>query len=140
VWFLKKYMTISAIPNALAKPRVGDTTINVSVFSIPEKTKAEVPPASNADPMRPPISAWLLDDGRPKYHVIRSQIMAPINPANITSTVENEGCIMPFPTVAATAVPKMNGPAKLAMAAMITAYKGLRTLVPTTVAIEFAES
>ena len=37
----------------IAKPRVGDTTINVSVFSIPEKTKAEVPPASNADPMRP---------------------------------------------------------------------------------------
>ena len=133
-------MTSSAIPNAQTNPKVGDTTINVSVFSTPENTKAEVPPASNADPIRPPINAWLLDDGRPKYHVIRSQIIAPIKPANITSTVEKEGCIIPLPTVAATAVPKINGPAKFATAAIITAYSGLRTLVPTTVAIEFAES
>ena len=67
-------------------------------------------------------------------------MIAPIRPANITSTVENEGCIIPFPTVAATAVPKINGPAKLARAAIHTAYSGLRTLVPTTVAMEFAES
>jgi hypothetical protein len=49
-------------------------------------------------------------------------------------------CIIPFPTVAATAVPKINGPAKLATAAIPTAYSGLSTLVPTTVAMEFAES
>jgi len=66
--------------------------------------------------------------------------MAPIKPANITSTVENEGCMIPFPTVRATAVPNMNGPAKLAAAAIPTAYNGLSTLVPTTVAIELAES
>lgn len=71
----------------------------------------------------------------PSYHII-----APINPAKITSTVENEGCIIPFTTVAATAVPKIKGPAKLAMAAIPTAYRGLSTLVPTTVAMEFAES
>ena len=50
-------MTSIAIPNAQTKPNVGDTTINVSVFYIPENTKAEVPPASNADPIRPPIKA-----------------------------------------------------------------------------------
>jgi hypothetical protein len=55
--------------------------------------------------MRPPINAWLLDDGRPKYHVIKSQTIAPINPAKITYTVENSGCIIPFPTVLATAAP-----------------------------------
>jgi len=66
--------------------------------------------------------------------------MAPIKPANITSTVENAGFIIPFPTVAATAVPNMKGPTKLAMAAIPTAYRGLSTLVPTTVAMEFAES
>jgi hypothetical protein len=58
----------------------------------------------------------------------------------ITYTVENSGCIIPLPTVAATAVPKMNGPIKFAMAAMLTAYNGLNTRVPTTVAIELAES
>ena len=51
--------------------------------------------------------------------------MAPIKPANMTSTVENEGCMIPFPTVSATAVPKMKGPAKLATAAIPTAYSGL---------------
>lgn len=59
-------MTSSAIPNAQTKPKVGDTTINVSVFSMPENTRVEVPSASNADPIRPPINAWLLDDGRLK--------------------------------------------------------------------------
>ena len=47
--------------------------------------------------------------------------MAPIKPANMTSTVENEGCMIPFPTVRATAVPKTKGPAKLATAAIPTA-------------------
>lgn len=66
--------------------------------------------------------------------------MAPIKPANMTSTVENEGCMIPLPTVRATAVPKMKGPAKLATAAIPTAYSGLSTRVPTTVAIALAES
>ena len=61
--------------------------------------------------------------------------MPPISPARITDTVENSGCIIPLPTVAATAVPNTNGPAKLAVAAIETACKGLRTRVPTTVAI-----
>ena len=66
--------------------------------------------------------------------------MAPINPAKITSTVEKAGCIIPFPTVVATAVPKIKWPAKLAIAAIPTAYRGLSTLVLTIVAMEFAES
>jgi hypothetical protein len=40
-----------------------------------------MPPAINPEPMRPPINAWLLDDGRPKYHAIKSQTIAPISPA-----------------------------------------------------------
>jgi hypothetical protein len=78
------------------------------------KTIALMPPAIKADPIRPPISAWLLDDGSPKYQVMRSHAMAATKPARITDTVENSGCIIPFPTVAATAVPNKNGPAKLA--------------------------
>jgi hypothetical protein len=71
---------------------------------------------------------------------MRSQAIAPIKPANITDTVENSGCIIPFPTVAATAVPNINGPAKFATAAIPTAYIGFKTFVPTTVATELAES
>ena len=48
----------------------------------------------------------------PKYHVINSQIIASINPAKITGIVENSGCIMPLPTVAAIAVPNTKGPTK----------------------------
>jgi hypothetical protein len=40
-----------------------------------------LPPAINPEPMRPPINAWLLDDGRPKYHAIKSQTIDPISPA-----------------------------------------------------------
>lgn len=72
--------------------------------------------------------------------MIKSHTIAPIRPARITFTVENSGCMIPLPTVAAIAVPKMNGPAKLATAAILTACNGFKTLVPTTVAIALAES
>ena len=42
--------------------------------------------------------------------------------------------------VVRTAVPKMNGPVKFAVAASATAWRGRSTFVPTTVAIEFAAS
>jgi hypothetical protein len=48
--------------------------------------------------------------------------------------------IMPEPIVFATAVPTVNAAAKLKVAAQATAANGLNTRVPTTVAIEFAES
>src|SRR5262245_2855428 len=127
-------------PNATTKPSAGETTMKTSVSSTPLNTIAFRPPATNAEPTKPPISAWLLEDGSPKYQVIRSHIMAPMSPASITYTVENSGCMIPLPTVAAIAVPNINGPAKFETAAMLTAYNGLNTLVPTTVAIAFAES
>jgi len=54
--------------------------------------------------------------------------------------VTKSGLMMPFPIVVATATPKRNGPTKFAKAAIPTAGKGLRTLVPTMVAIELAAS
>ena len=106
---------------ASKKPSVGDTTIKTNVFSMPPNTTASNPPAINAEPTKPPISAWLLEEGRPKYQVTRSHVIAPISPASMTYTVENSGCIIPLPTVAAIAVPKINGPAKFATAAILTA-------------------
>ena len=58
----------------------------------------------------------------------------------MTYTVENSGCIIPLPTVAAIAGPKRKGPATFATAAILTACSDFRTLVPTTVAIALAES
>jgi hypothetical protein len=46
----------------------------------------------------------------------------------------------PFPTVFATAVPKVKAATKLKNAAQITALPGVRTRVDTTVAIELAAS
>ena len=38
-------------------------------------------PAASADaPMRPPMSAWLLDVGRPHSHVMMSHAIAPTTP------------------------------------------------------------
>jgi hypothetical protein len=48
--------------------------------------------------------------------------------------------MMPLPIVLATCRPKKRNAIKLKKAAQITAALGDRTLVETTVAIEFAES
>jgi hypothetical protein len=57
--------TMIAIPNANAipKPSIGEITININVFSTPAITIALLPPDINPKPMRPPINAWLLEDG-----------------------------------------------------------------------------
>jgi hypothetical protein len=133
-------MIAIAKANAIPKPSIGETIISVNVFSTTAITIALLPPAINPELIRPPINAWLLDDGSPNYQVIKSQTIAPISTAKITYTVENSGCIIPFPTVGATTVPNTKGPIKFAMAAIVTACIGFRTRVPTTVAIEFAES
>ena len=78
--------------------------------------------------------------GRPKYHVIRSQTIAPISPPKITAKVTTLMSIIPEPTVVATAVPKVNAATKLKNAAQMTALPGDSTRVDTTVAIEFAAS
>src|SRR5215831_11776510 len=133
-------MTPIVKASAATKPSTGDNTINATTFSIPIGTIALGPPAINPAPINPPIKAWLLDEGNPKYQVIKFHVMAPMRPERITGIVENSGCKISLPTVAATAVPNKNGPATLATAAIPTAWTGFRTLVPTTVAIEFAES
>src|SRR5688572_18125402 len=66
--------------------------------------------------------------------------MAPSRPARITDWVTAFRSIMPLPTVFATAVPKPKAATKLKNAAQITAFRGDRTRVDTTVAMEFAAS
>src|SRR5574339_244551 len=71
---------------------------------------------------------------------MRSQRIAPINPAKMTAKVTMEMSTRPEPTVLATAVPKVKAATKLKNAAQITALPGVRTRVETTVAIELAAS
>ena len=91
-------------------------------------------------PMRPPMSAWLLDEGMPKYQVMRFYAIAPRSAARLMGRVTGKGSITFFPMVVGTATLNMNAPAKFQNAARRTAVLGLRTFVATTVAMEFAES
>src|SRR5207342_3700546 len=78
--------------------------------------------------------------GSPKYHVMRSQTIAPMSPAKITENVTMLISTRPEPTVLATAVPKVKAATKLKNAAQMTALPGDSTRVETTVAIELAAS
>ena len=84
-------------------------------------------------------SAWLELDGIPKYQVIRFQMIPPSSAHTSTSEVTIFVSTSPEAIVLATAVPTI-APNKLVIAARKTASRGLKTLVDTTVAIEFAVS
>src|SRR5690242_283905 len=79
-------------------------------------------------------------EGSPQYQVITFQTIAPTSAASTTLGVTTLVSIIPDPIVFATAVPTVKAAAKLKNAAQATAASGLSTRVPTTVAIEFAES
>src|SRR5512132_3859100 len=86
------------------------------------------------------MRAWEEEEGIPKNHVIRFQLIAPMRPPRTTLDVTTFTSISPEPMVFATAVPKTKAATKLKKAAQKTAASGDRTRVETTVAIEFAES
>src|SRR5580765_7975716 len=97
-----------------------------------------------AAPIKPPIRVCEELDGIPNHQVSRFQAMAPISPEKITSSV-----IKSLLTELAIVFPILNSPiryleiknaAKLNNAAQSTAWKGVRTLVETIVAMELAAS
>ena len=91
-------------------------------------------------PSSPPISACELDDGIPKYQVIRFQLIAPISAPKITRGSTIAVSTMPRPIVSATCRPKNRNAMKLKNAAQATAYCGRSTRVETMVAMELAAS
>src|ERR1700676_4133821 len=102
------------------------------------------PACAMAAPMNPPISVCDELEGMPNHHVSRFQAIAPISPEKMTSSV-----IKCWLTELAIVFPILNSPiryleiknaAKLNNAAQSTAWKGVRTLVDTTDAIELAAS
>ena len=97
--------------------------------------------AARAAPTRPPMSACDEDDGRPKYQVIRFQVIAPIRAANTISRPPDPcgASMMPSPTVLATEV-EISAPTRFITAASASATRGVRALVETATAIAFAAS
>src|SRR3990167_188474 len=136
------------------KPATGEEIIGTTTFQkMPEflpkfsPARAQIKAcqllsaAATAAPHRPPISAWLDDDGRPRHQVIRFQMMAPTS-AQISTcevTITTSVSTRPEAMVLATAVPR-KAPIRFVTAASITACVGVSTLVATTVAIELAVS
>ena len=100
---------------------------------------ASMPAVAIAAPTMLEIRAWLEDVGRPKYHVIRSHIMADRRAEITVICVMLPVSTIPAPTVFATAVPD-RAPKRLRIAAIVTAVRGDRTLVDTDVAMALAVS
>ncbi len=128
------------IAAARENPISGESTIGMTTFSTTPSQCTTVAEAS-AEPTRPPMSAWLEEEGRPKYQVIRFHVIAPISPAATTTRpCEPSGAsMMPLPTVCATWVPRW-APMKFMAAAMNNAALGVRARVETEVAMAFAAS
>src|SRR3954465_10026177 len=78
--------------------------------------------------------------GMPEVQVMMFQKIAPRSPPRMTCGSTMLCSIIPPPTALATATLPVNNAVKLNVAAQNTAASGLRTRVPTIVAMEFAES
>ena len=65
------------------KPTSGEATIGMTTFST-TACQLTCPLEARAAPHRPPISACEDDDGRPKYQVMRFQVIAPTTAAKTT--------------------------------------------------------
>src|SRR6266496_4051602 len=95
--------------------------------------------AASAAPQRPPTSAWLELEGSPNHQVSRFQKIAPISEQMRISEDTASIWTNPDEMVLATAVPAM-APRRFVVAARTTAWRGFRTFVDTTVAMELAVS
>src|SRR6266545_1252310 len=122
----KAHKTASIIRYPSRNPTSGETTIGIATFSPKPAQWTLLPAASRVAPTRPPSSAWVEEDGRPKYQVIRFQAMAPITPAKTTDRLARPTgrVTRSLPTVSATPLPKYE-PTKLPKAATISAMRGV---------------
>ncbi len=86
------------------------------------------------------MSACEDEHGSAHHHVRRFHTIAPTSAAKMSVASTTAGFTMSLPIVLATRVSSENAATKLKNAAHATAIFGVRTRVPTTVAIEFAAS
>ena len=132
-------MVTIAIKKAMNPPMKGAKKMNKITLIISAEAITPNPACATAAPANPPIKVCEELEGIPSHHVNKFQKVAANNPAKIThksmallSTV--------FATVLPTLISNTQKASTLNDAAQITACKGDRTLVETTVAIEFAAS
>src|SRR5205823_13781535 len=81
----------------------------------------------------PPMSAWLELEGKPNHHLVIFQANAAMTAASTVAIVTTLVSTRPLPIVAATAPPR-SAPVRLKNAAIAMAWRGVSTLVETTVA------
>src|SRR3954471_13199889 len=125
---------------ATTSASTGATSAGITTFSSsPSNCTPSTPTAATVEPTTPPISAWELEDGRPKYQVARFQEIAPISPANTICEVMSSALTMPEAIVAATASDR-NAPTKFSADAIVTAERGPIARVEIEVATAFAVS
>ena len=55
--------------NAMENATAGESTMPMAAFCTLDQSIAAKPPAARPAPTRPPMMAWLDDDGMPKRHV-----------------------------------------------------------------------
>jgi len=139
--FRNSHMIASIIRKPRIRPTTGESTIGMRTFSmmVPHWT---MPSAANrVAPTRPPKRACEDEDGRPKYQVIRFQMIAPSTPAKTTPRLSTPvgNVTSPSPTVLATPAPKC-APTKLPTAASASAIRGVSARVEILVAIALAAS
>src|ERR1017187_9293115 len=123
-----------------ANPRSGDGTMKTTVFPRPFATREAGPAFTRAAPANPPMRACEEEDGRAHHHVARFHTIAPTRAAKTRRGSTTAGFTMSLPIVLATRVSRENAATKLKKAAHMTAFFGVRTRVPTTVAMGFAGS
>ena len=115
-------------------PNSGEAIIGMTTFSTMVAQWTRAPPASAA-PTRPPIRAWEDDEGRPKYQVIRFQMIAPSRPAMTITRPwlgATSAVLIVSLTVWATSWPS-RAPTKFMIAARIRAMRGVSARVETEV-------
>jgi hypothetical protein len=126
----------------MVNPMTGDATSGMRTLpTIPSICQSPMPVAASTAPSKPPMRAWLEEEGMPRRQVSRFQAIAPTSAAAMTTCPPTPGWVLtnPSPTVWATAVP-VRAPAKLAVALMPMAKPGFSARVLTLVAIALAVS
>ncbi len=112
----------------------------MSTFCSPVRLMVSNPAATTTAPINPPMRAWEVLDGQPKYQVIRFHTMAPLNAAMMTALLIAAGSTTSLPMVVATATPKRNGPTNSAIAVMPRAARGAMARDEIMVATMLLES
>ena len=150
--FWKIHRTAIITINAAPKPTIGDRNIGRTTLL---NTESQYTPrlAARPAPTKPPIRAWVDEDGSPNHQVIRFQTIAPTNAAMMTikavwlAEIKSAPVAPPggsrltisLAIVSATSVPN-RAPTKFMIAAIISAALGVKARVDTEVAIAFAAS